>query len=250
VTARNTATTQKGRSASHPARDRFTSRSLAMARFVAQRMLLKPLVWSLTRVTVVGRPPLAKVKGGFVIVANHASHLDAPLIMGALPRRLSRYLAAAAAGDYFFDVWWRRGLTALFFNAFPVDRSGENPRRISAKSLLQRGVPVLVFPEGTRSRDGELGPFRPGAAALATVCAVPCVPVALIGVHIAHPRGANWPKAGRPPVGVAFGEPMEALAGESAAQFTERIRLEILRLRTLYAATSLVQTTSSEGARP
>jgi 1-acyl-sn-glycerol-3-phosphate acyltransferase len=244
VTPRNVATQTDG-PPPHPARDRFTSRPLAAARFVAQRGLLKPLVWSLTRVTVVGRPPLKKVKGGFVIVANHASHLDAPLIMGALPRRLSRYLAAAAAGDYFFDVWWRRGLTALFFNAFPVDRTGNSPRQVSAKSLLQRGVPLLVFPEGTRSRDGELGTFRPGAAALATVCDVPCVPVALIGVHIAHPRGSNWPKAGRPPVGVAFGEPMIARDGESATEFTERIRLEIVRLKEKYASTSLVQTTSS-----
>jgi 1-acyl-sn-glycerol-3-phosphate acyltransferase len=219
-----------------------------MARFVAQRMMLKPLVWSLTRVTVVGRGPLAAVKGGYVIVANHASHLDAPLIMGALPRRLARYLAAGAAADYFFDVWWRRGLTALFFNAFPVDRSGKSRRHVNAKALLQRGVPLLVFPEGTRSRDGELGKFLPGAAALAAACDVPCVPVALIGVHIAHPRGANWPKSGRPPVGVAFGAPMIARADETAAEFTERLRLEIVRLRALYAATSLGQTATSEGA--
>ena len=98
-----------------------------------------------------------------------------PLIMGALPRPLARYLAAGAAGDYFFDVWWRRGLTALFFNAFPVDRSGKNPRNVSAKMLLEHDVPVLVFPEGTRSKDGIPGHFKPGAAALVGVdgCADP-----------------------------------------------------------------------------
>ena len=58
----------------------------------------------------------------FVVVSNHASHLDAPLILGSLPRKLSRYAAAGAAADYFFDVWWRKSLTSLFFNAFPVNR--------------------------------------------------------------------------------------------------------------------------------
>jgi 1-acyl-sn-glycerol-3-phosphate acyltransferase len=220
-------------------RDRFNSPVHAATRFVAQRGLLKPLVWSLTKVAVVGRERLADVKGGFIVVANHSSHLDTPLIVGALPRRLARYLAAGAAADYFFDVWWRRGLTALFFNAFPVQRDRVGRRGISAKTLLLRGVPLLVFPEGTRSKDGELGPFKPGAAALATSCNVPCVPLALVGAHIAHPRGTNWPKRGRPPVGVVFGDPMRAHHGESASAFNERLRVEILRLRDANTATIL-----------
>ncbi len=103
------------------------------------------------------------------------------------------------------------GLTALFFNAFPVQRTAGGIRSISAKSLLQRGIPLLVFPEGTRSKDGTIGHFKPGAAALASSCDVPCIPVALVGVHIAHPRGTNWPKRGRLPVGVVIGKPMRAL---------------------------------------
>ncbi|MFW8745487.1 lysophospholipid acyltransferase family protein, partial [Mesorhizobium japonicum] len=90
-------------------------------------------------------------------VANHSSHLDTPLIFGSLPKKMSRYLAAGAAADYFFDVWWRRGLTALFFNGFPVDRSGVHPRRVRAKDLLNAKVPIMVFPEGTRSKDLTLG---------------------------------------------------------------------------------------------
>ncbi|MEU5314124.1 lysophospholipid acyltransferase family protein [Streptomyces sp. NPDC021562] len=211
-------------------RGRFTSRSHAAARFIAQRGLLKPLVWSLTSVTVLGRERLAEVEDAYVLVANHTSHLDTPLIMGALPRRLARYLAVGAAADYFFDVWRRRGLTALFFNAFPVDRTGTNTRAVSAKALLNRGVPLLIFPEGTRSRDGSLGAFKPGAAALASSAGVPVLPVAVIGAHAAHPRGSNWPKPGRLPVGVVFGEPLTALPGESRTEFTERVRSAILTL--------------------
>jgi 1-acyl-sn-glycerol-3-phosphate acyltransferase len=229
--------------------DRFNSRFQAAARFVAQRGLLRPLVWNfLVTVTVKGQDNVKDVSGGYVVVANHSSHLDTPLIMGGLPRHMVRYLAAGAAADYFFDIWWRRGLTALFFNAFPVQRTKGGIRSISAKSLLQRGIPLLVFPEGTRSADGEFGQFKPGAAALATGCDVPCIPVALIGVHLAHPRGTNWPKRGKLPVGVVIGEPMHALKGENPVDFTERIRQEILRLRDLNTADILGQQTSSKGA--
>lgn len=211
-------------------RDRFTSRSLAAARFIAQRLILKPVVWSVTTVSVVDAARVKAVSGAFVVVANHSSHLDAPLIIGGLPRRLARYLAAGAAADYFFDVFWRRGLTALFFNAFPVDRSGQNPRRVSARELLKRGVPLLVFPEGTRSRDGSLGTFKPGAAAIAASAAVPCLPVALVGAGIAHPRGSSWPIPGRPPVAVVFGDPMYAEEGEAPVAFMARVKAEIERL--------------------
>jgi 1-acyl-sn-glycerol-3-phosphate acyltransferase len=250
VSSRSTDASGENNALPATGRDRFTSPSLAAARFVAQRIILKPLAWSLTRVTIIGREELKGVEGGFVAVANHASHLDTPLIVGALPRPLARYLAAGAAADYFFDVWWRRGLTALFFNAFPVSRTGsQNTRNVSAKSLLQRGVPVLVFPEGTRSKDGVIGNFKPGAAALAASCGVPCLPIALIGVHVAHPRGTNWPRRGRPPVSVAFGAPMYAAAGESSTSFTARIRSEIVRLRELHTPPILSETTSQEGAQ-
>jgi 1-acyl-sn-glycerol-3-phosphate acyltransferase len=163
------------------------------------------------------------------VVANHSSHLDAPLIMGALPRPLARYLAAGAAGDYFFDVWWRRGLTALFFNAFPVDRSGKNPRNVSAKTLLEHDVPVLVFPEGTRSKDGIPGHFKPGAAALSASTGAPILPIAIIGAHESHPRGSKWPTAGLP-VGVVFGAPMSATPDENPTEFMARVKAQVVAM--------------------
>jgi 1-acyl-sn-glycerol-3-phosphate acyltransferase len=219
-------------------RNRFTSRFQAGARFVAQRGILKGLVWGMEHVTVIDRQKLKGVKRPFVVVANHSSHLDAPLITGSLPRPLARYLAAGAAGDYFFDVWWRRGLTALFFNAFPVDRSGKNPRNVNAKALLQHDVPVLVFPEGTRSKDGKMGHFKPGGAALASATGVPILPVAIIGAHEAHPRGSKWPKSGMP-VAVVFGAPMRALDGENPTEFMARVRATIAAMLDEHSASIL-----------
>ena len=230
--------------------DRFNSKLQAAARFVAQRAILRPVVWhTLVTVTVRGQENVRNVSGGYVVVANHSSHLDTPLIMGGLPRKIVRYLAAGAPADYFFDVWWRRGLTALFFNAFPVQRTAGGHRSISAKALLQRGIPLLVFPEGTRAKDGNFGQFKPGAAALASSCDVPCIPVALVGVYLAHPRGTNWPKRGRLPVGVIIGEPMRALTGENPVDFTTRIKAEITRLRDVNTADILGQQRSSKGAQ-
>jgi 1-acyl-sn-glycerol-3-phosphate acyltransferase len=208
-------------------RSRFTSPLHAGARFVAQRGILKPAIWRMVSVTVLGREHLDAVRGPFVVVSNHTSHLDAPLIIGALPRKLSRYVAAGAAADYFFDVWWRKGLTSLFFNAFPVDRTGLRGRHGLATSLLDDGVPLLLFPEGTRSRTGEMGSFKPGAAALCISRDVPCLPVAIVGAAQAMPYGRNWPDRGRPPVYLTFGEPLRAEDGETVAQFSERIAKEV-----------------------
>ncbi|NYD71117.1 lysophospholipid acyltransferase family protein [Herbiconiux flava] len=218
-------------------KDRFTSGVMANMRFVAQRMLLKPVVWSITRVSVHGHDAVKGVQGAFIAVANHSSHLDAPLIMCALPRRMGRYLAAGAAADYFFDIWWRRILTALFFNAFPIDRTGTAQKQGVSKKLLNRGVPLLVFPEGTRSKTGEMADFKAGAAALSLACDVPLVPVALVGASAAMPRGRNWPIPGRPPVAVIFGEPMIGLPGETPDQFSKRIKAEVQRLHATGSST-------------
>ena len=97
-------------------------------------------------------------------------------------------------------------------------------------------MPLLVFPEGTRSKTGEMAAFKPGAAALSISCDVPCVPVAIIGASDAMPRGRNWPIPGRPPVAVVFGQPMLALAGETTEQFSHRIEREVRRLRSTGSA--------------
>ncbi len=212
------------------ANDRFTSPLFVGMRFVAQRLLLKPLVWSLTRVKVHGKSRLKTLPEAFIAVANHSSHLDAPLIIGGLPYKHAKFLAAGAAADYFFDVRWRKWLTALFFNAFPVDRVGKRKTGGLSKGLLERGVPLLIFPEGGRSAHGELGRFKPGAAALAISCEVPCLPIAIIGANVAMPRGQSWPSNGRQRVAIVFGAPMRHDSGETSEDFSTRLSLEIARL--------------------
>jgi 1-acyl-sn-glycerol-3-phosphate acyltransferase len=211
-------------------RDRFTSPAVAGVRFVAQRGLLRPLVWRLVKVTLHGTERIAHLEAPFIVVANHSSHLDAPLIIGGLPRRLSRYLAAGAAADYFFDVQWRKWLTTLFFNAFAIERNSEGKRGGSSKALLERKVPLLIFPEGGRSKSGQMGRFKPGAAALAIATGAPCLPIALVGASTAMPRGVNWPRRGRLPVAIVFGAPMSPEPRETADSFSNRLADEVRRL--------------------
>ncbi|WP_329530294.1 1-acyl-sn-glycerol-3-phosphate acyltransferase [Streptomyces sp. NBC_01450] len=120
--------------------------------------MLKPYVWACARPRVEGREDLGSLSGPAVFVANHASHLDTPLILGALPRPLASRLAVGAAADYFFTSAVAGMSTALLINAFPVQRSGaRRGGRSVAMSLLDEGWNVLLYPEGTRSVDGSLG---------------------------------------------------------------------------------------------
>ncbi len=207
--------------------DRFTSRPQAAVRAAIQRGMLKPLVWSLLRVRVHGLGHVEALDGPFIVIANHSSHLDAPLVFGALPRQRARYLAAGAAADYFFEVAWRKALTTLIFNAFAVERNAEGKRASESLRLIERGVPVLLFPEGGRARAGEFRPHKPGPAALAIAASAPIVPIALVAAHLAMPRGTSWPRRGRPRVDVVIGEPLIPLDGERARELADRVEARL-----------------------
>lgn len=200
------------------------------ARRGIQRAGLTPLVWSTTRPEVQGRDHLEQLTGPAVFVANHSSHLDTPLILGSLPSRYAKKIAVGAAADYFFDARWRAAVTALVFNAFPVERYRSRRLRSLAPQLLARGWSLLLFPEGTRSEDGWMGAMRAGAARLCVTQRVPAVPVVLRGAYAAMPRGRNWPLPGRPRVVVRYGDPLRPHDGESARAFNDRLGAAVARL--------------------
>lgn len=210
--------------------NRYSALLPGIARTAAQLLIMKPYIWSALHVHEHGRRNLDGLKAPFIAVANHSSHLDAPLIMGGLPRRLSRNLAAGAAADYFFDKWYTSIPTVLFFNSFPVDRKGLRNRKGMAGVLLEAGIPLLLFPEGTRSRTGAMKGFTPGSAALSISRNVPVLPIALVGAYAAMPYGAHTPVPGRPDVHIVFGRPLKAAPGEIAHQFADRLYRYIVEM--------------------
>ena len=194
-----------------------------MAREVAQKGVLDPLMSSQVRRRVEGLDVLSRIEGPVIFVANHASHLDTPLILLSLPNEWRRRTAVAAAADYFFDTWWRAVGSAMVFNTFPIDRRG-GTMATTPGNLLDEGWSLVIYPEGTRSKDGWVGRFQLGAAYLATRYGVPVVPIAHRGTFAAMPRGQNWPSRGRRQLTLRFGEPVVPERGESAREFAPRIR--------------------------
>jgi len=192
--------------------------------------VLKPLVWNETDPRVEGLDVLAEVRPPVMFVSNHASHLDAPLVLCSLPKGWREKTATAAAADYFFDVWWRAASTALVFNAFPIERAGSRRSTNTAQRLVGEGWNLLVFPEGTRSKDGWVGRFRLGAARLAMEHHLPIVPVALRGAYAAMPRGRGWPRSGRFPISVRYGPVLRPRENEDVRTLTHRMQLALARL--------------------
>ena len=123
---------------------------------------------------VIGRERIPKT--GALIASNHLSNYDPPLLGSAIPREIYYF----AKAELFKNVFIGAFLKSVY--AFPV-RRGETDRdawRLS-KSLLQRGKLLLFFPEGTRSKDGEIQAAKPGMARLALAAGVPVVPAAISG---------------------------------------------------------------------
>ncbi len=219
-------------------RGRYTNPMHRAARAAARYLVLKPLVWRTLTVNIHGVSRLDNAPESFVVVGNHSSHFDAPLVFGSLPARMSKYLSTGAAADHFFEKWYTAAYTSLLFNSFPIERGAKSKsdsdkkqsRRGLAGSLLSDGVPLLIFPEGTRSRTGAMGPFVPGAAALAISRKVPIIPVAIVGAYAAWPSHQKNLPRGRPPVHVIYGEPMWPGTGETAHKFNERVRRRVIEL--------------------
>ncbi len=170
--------------------------------------------------------------GGALLVSNHQSHLDPPIVGAGCPRQMS-YLARLTLFRIFPFGWILQSVGAI-----PIDRDRSALSGIRATlQALQRGEMVLVFPEGTRSRDGNLGTFKPGLALVARRAKVPIIPAAIDGAHDAWPRAAAIPRFGN--VYVHYGTPLlpEEIAScseqELAALVEQRVRvcLELLRKR-------------------
>lgn len=147
--------------------------------------------------------------GGALLLINHQSYLD-PLLVGMPLRRPVSYLAR----DSLFRVpvvgWVLRNTYVM-----PINREAASTASLrEAIRRLQHGFYVGIFPEGTRTLDGSVGPFKPGFLALLRRADVPVIPVGIAGAFEAMPRGTPLPRPGK--IRIVFGPP---LSRETLASF-------------------------------
>ncbi|MBV9463295.1 MAG: 1-acyl-sn-glycerol-3-phosphate acyltransferase [Verrucomicrobiae bacterium] len=146
------------------------------------------------------------LRGPVLLAANHASFLDPPLVGVAAPRP-----AHFMARKTLFRSWLGGWLLPRI-HCIPLDRDGGGAAGIKAAlRLLEGGAALVIFPEGTRSEDGELQPAKAGAGWLVLKAQVPVVPVRIWGTFQAMPKGG---KARRSYLEVKFGRPMRFDPGE------------------------------------
>lgn len=174
------------------------------------RCLWWSMVWTLlktvNRLEIHGKENLPE-EPSFLLVANHASHLDALVLGAALPLRLRDRLFPLAAGDVFFETPALSMFSATVLNALPVWRKncGAHAIKDLRQRLLDEPSVFILFPEGGRSRDGNMIDFKPGVGMMTAETPIPVVPCHIKGTFEAFPANSKRPRFGK--ISVHIGTP-------------------------------------------
>jgi 1-acyl-sn-glycerol-3-phosphate acyltransferase len=198
-------------------------------RWLIQRGLSVPFTRAMTGLRVEGGEWLDAQERPAILVANHVSHADTPVLLTALPDRARERTLVGAAADY----WYRRPvlgrLVGLWLSTFPFSRTGGAQGVLhSSGQLLRSGWNLLLYAEGTRSPDGRMGPFLPGVGHLANETRSPVVPMHVAGTHRVMPKGRRYFLPA--PVEVRIGRPMTPTRGEGSRAFTRRVEEAVREL--------------------
>ena len=197
-----------------------------LARAIVVDDVERPLLRLLARPSIQGLDRIDAVDAPVVFAANHASHLDTPLVLTSLPDRFRHHTVVAAGADYFFDTRLKAHLAAFLIGAVPIDRHKVSRRSADLPArLLGEGWSLLIFPEGGRSPDGWGHEHRGGAAYIGTRTGRPVVPIHIEGTRRVLKRGASLPTPSR--TSVTFGSALQPGEGESSRAFAARIETAI-----------------------
>ena len=190
-------------------------------RALLQTFIIFPLMDFFSDLKVMGQDRVKGVQGGAIFVSNHSSALDAVVMLQALPNRFRYRAFVVAAADSIFKRKWEATLTELLINTFPIPRAGgARPALDRLKEHLAHHWSVVIFPEGTLSRTGNIGTFKKGAAILAIDAGVPIVPAYVEGLYEIFPRFRRIPR--RHPATIKFGDPLYPEPGEDYDRFIAR----------------------------
>jgi len=196
------------------------------------------------RLEITGREHLPRDRS-YVLVANHSSHLDAVTMLSALKMRSLHRAYPLAARDYFCANRLRLALTAIIANVMLFDRdaNGREGLKLCQQMLNENRNVLLIFPEGTRSTDGDIGIFRRGIGLLLAGTGYTVVPCYIDGAHSAWPKGALIPRPRR--LRLTIGEPRTYERVEQTDQGALRICADLRG-----AVLALATETQPQTARP
>ena len=159
----------------------------------------------------------------YVFVSNHQSIYDIPVIFSALPFQL-RIIAKESLGRFPFLGWHLRRTGHLLVDRRNPDRAGILRQW---KALVGQGLSLIVFPEGTRSADGRVSPFKAGSVLLAIEAQLPIVPVTIDGTRHVMPKGQLTTCPGHALVVVHAPIETAGMASADARAFAERLRATV-----------------------
>jgi len=167
----------------------------------------------------------------YIIAPNHSSYLDALVLGAALPSGV--FKKAHFIGTERFFTGWLTGYLARLAHVIPIDPDAHLGRALSLSAhCLKSGSPLVIFPEGGCTTDGELLPFRPGIGILSLKLGVPVVPVRIEGTFGAMPKWKKFPKPNK--VTITFGEPVvptpETKKNKGFQAFSDLIRERVRAL--------------------
>ena len=143
--------------------------------------------------------------GAFIVVSNHCSNFDPPLLgwaVGNSAGRVVHFMSKIEMRSWPVIGWLATQSGVYFVRRGESDRSAQ---RFSLEALAD-GRPIALFPEGTRSRNGRMQAFKPGAAFLAMRSGASVLPVGISGTHKLFPNGSRWPHPSR--IRILIGEPL------------------------------------------
>jgi 1-acyl-sn-glycerol-3-phosphate acyltransferase len=208
----------------------FAGPSLGFHLLVEKGLILLAKLLSGVQVEWINNAPTSMPR---VYIANHTSHLDFLLIWSALPGKLREITSAVVAKDYWEKVKLRRYFVTKVFNTVRIARRNVTRKNNMVDALLKalkQQLSLIIFPEGTRSRNGEMGTFKSGIYYLAKkMPQIEFVPVYLENANRVLPKGEIWPI----PIlcSVIFGRPFRFDSGLSKHDFLTRAKTAVEKLK-------------------
>lgn len=183
-----------------------------------------------------GREHIENLDTPFILASNHTGHADTHCILRVLPPGIAKRTAVAAAFDYFGTtrrLSLKRSLiqfcSTAGWNAFGFDRRDQSIRSVKTSArLLRNNWCLLLYPEGTRSRNGRMAHFKPGVSVISRLSHFPVIPTCVIGGASLFPHGKWFPRPAV--VQIRFGKPMHAHKGQTHEEFTAEIETAVLEL--------------------